>query len=54
VYAVMADLLGGLGIPMVWELGFGHIPGQLTIPLGVEATLDADAGTLTLTEPALL
>jgi muramoyltetrapeptide carboxypeptidase len=54
VYAVMADLLGGLGIPMVWELGFGHIPGQLTIPLGAEATLDADAGTLTLTEPALL
>jgi muramoyltetrapeptide carboxypeptidase len=53
VYTVVADLLGGLGIPMVWELGFGHIPGQLTIPLGVEATLDADAGTLTLTEPAL-
>jgi muramoyltetrapeptide carboxypeptidase len=53
VYAVMADLLGGLGIPTVWELGFGHVPAQLTIPLGVEATLDADAGTLTLAEPAL-
>ena len=53
VYAVMADLLGGLGIPTVWELGFGHIPAQLTIPLGVEATLDADAGTLTLAAPAL-
>ncbi len=53
VYAVVADLLGGLGIPMVWNLGFGHVPAQLTIPLGVEATLDADAGTLTLAEPAL-
>jgi len=53
VYAVLADLLGGLGLPTVWELGFGHCPGQLTIPLGVEATLDAEAGTLTLTEPAL-
>lgn len=53
VYAVLDDLLGGLGLPMVWELGFGHIPGQLTVPLGVAATLDADAGTLTLTEPAL-
>jgi muramoyltetrapeptide carboxypeptidase len=53
VHAVLADLLGGLGIPMVWELGFGHVPAQLTIPLGIEATLDADAGTLTLTEPAL-
>jgi muramoyltetrapeptide carboxypeptidase len=53
VYAVVADLLGGLGIPTVWELGFGHVPAQLTIPLGAEATLDADAGTLTLAEPAL-
>jgi muramoyltetrapeptide carboxypeptidase len=53
VYAVIADLLGGLGLPTLWELGFGHVPAQPTIPLGVEATLDADAGTLTLTEPAL-
>lgn len=53
VYAVLADLLGGLGMPTVWELGFGHVPAQLTIPLGVVATLDADAGTLTLAEPAL-
>ncbi|MPZ80635.1 MAG: LD-carboxypeptidase [Actinophytocola sp.] len=54
VYAVLADLLGGLGMPTVWDLGFGHVPAQLTIPLGVEATLNADAGTLTLTEPALV
>lgn len=54
VYAVLMDLLGGLGIPMVWELGFGHVPGQLTVPLGVAAVLDADAGTLTLAEPALV
>lgn len=53
VHAVLTDRLGGLGVPMVWELGFGHVPEQLTVPLGVEATLDADAGTLTLTEPAL-
>jgi muramoyltetrapeptide carboxypeptidase len=50
---VVADLLVGLGIPVVWELGFGHCPDQLTIPLGANATLDADQGTLTLTEPAL-
>lgn len=53
VYAVLMDLLGGLGMPMVWELGFGHLPGQVTVPLGVRATLDADAGVLTLTQPAL-
>jgi muramoyltetrapeptide carboxypeptidase len=53
VYAVLADLLGGLGLPTVWELGFGHCPGQLTIPLGAEATLDAEAGILSFSEPAL-
>jgi muramoyltetrapeptide carboxypeptidase len=50
---VMTDLLVGLGIPVVWEFGFGHCPDQLTIPLGAEATLDGDQGTLTLVEPAL-
>ncbi|MGW5049693.1 S66 peptidase family protein [Actinokineospora sp. NPDC004072] len=53
VYEVVADLLGGLGVPMVWELGFGHCPDQLTVPLGLPAHLDADDGTLTLAEPAL-
>ncbi|AHH97754.1 S66 peptidase family protein [Kutzneria albida] len=54
VRALMADRLGGLGVPVVWELGFGHCPGQLTVPLGVAAELDADAGTLTCVLPALL
>ena len=47
------DRLGGLGVPMVWELGVGHCPTTLTVPLGVAATLDADAATLTLDVPAL-
>jgi muramoyltetrapeptide carboxypeptidase len=50
---VITDLLTGLGLPLVADLGFGHLPGQLTIPLGVHARLDADLGALTLTEPAL-
>jgi muramoyltetrapeptide carboxypeptidase len=53
VYDMMADLLGSLGIPCIWELGFGHCPGQLTIPLGVRAELNADDATLTLLEPPL-
>ncbi|WP_084467255.1 S66 peptidase family protein [Actinokineospora inagensis] len=53
VSAVVEDLLGGLGLPMVWELGFGHCPGQLTVPLGVDAVLDADDGTLTVVGAAL-
>jgi muramoyltetrapeptide carboxypeptidase len=53
VRAVMTDRLAGLGVPIGWELGFGHCQGQATIPLGVHAELDADAGTLTILEPAL-
>jgi muramoyltetrapeptide carboxypeptidase len=47
------DRLGGLGVPVVEEFGFGHCPSTLTVPLGVSAVLDADAGTLTLEVPAL-
>jgi muramoyltetrapeptide carboxypeptidase len=53
VRAVLADRLGGLGVPVVEEFGFGHCEGALTVPLGVSAELDAVAGTLTLDEPAL-
>ncbi|MET9408576.1 LD-carboxypeptidase [Streptomyces sp. NPDC002935] len=51
--AVFADRLGGLGVPVVEHFGFGHAEGALTMPFGLRAELDADAGTLTLDEPAL-
>jgi muramoyltetrapeptide carboxypeptidase len=54
VRAVMADLLGGLGVPIMWELGFGHCQAQRTIPLGVAAELDTDAQRLSILQPALL
>ena len=50
---VCADRLSGLGVPVVEELGFGHCEGALTVPFGVSAELDADAGTLALDVPAL-
>jgi muramoyltetrapeptide carboxypeptidase len=50
---MLADRLGGLGVPVAEDFGFGHCEGALTIPFGVAAELDADAGTLTLDEPAL-
>lgn len=53
VEELMFDRLGGLGVPIVTELGFGHGPSTITVPLGVPATLDAGAGTLTLDLPAL-
>jgi len=43
---VVLDRLGGLGVPLVEEMGFGHCRGQLTVPLGAEVELDADATTL--------
>ncbi|MFD5425167.1 LD-carboxypeptidase [Streptomyces sp. NPDC127084] len=51
---VFVDRLGGLGVPVVEELGFGHGAPALTIPLGVPAVLDADSGSLELDEPALV
>ncbi|TQE18855.1 LD-carboxypeptidase [Streptomyces ipomoeae] len=51
--ALLVDRLGGLGVPIVEEFGFGHREEALTIPFGVTAELDTEAGTLTLDEPAL-
>jgi muramoyltetrapeptide carboxypeptidase len=50
---VFADHLGGLGVPVLRNAAFGHIGPKWTLPLGVPAELDADAGTLRLLEPAV-
>lgn len=42
VRALCEELLVPLGIPLVWELGFGHDASAHSIPLGVSATLFAD------------
>ncbi|MGW6455260.1 S66 peptidase family protein [Streptomyces sp. NPDC055078] len=54
VREVLLDRLGGLGVPIIEELGFGHGDTTLTMPLGAPALLDTATGTLTLDEPALL
>lgn len=53
VRAVLRERLAPLGVPVVEELGFGHGPSSLTLPLGVPAVLDADTRTLTYDEPGL-
>ncbi|EMF29878.1 S66 peptidase family protein [Streptomyces pseudogriseolus] len=53
VRTLLVDRLGGLGVPVAEQFGFGHCEDALTLPFGVAAELDADAGTLTLDEPAL-
>jgi muramoyltetrapeptide carboxypeptidase len=42
-----------LHVPAVTGYSIGHIRNQFTIPVGVRATLDTDAQTLTLLEPAV-
>ena len=49
---VLADRLGDLGVPVLGGLPIGHGYGQVTVPVGVPATLDVAAGTLTV-EPAV-
>jgi muramoyltetrapeptide carboxypeptidase len=45
--------LGDLGVPVLYGLPIGHGETLSTLPLGVRATLDADARTFTIDEPAL-
>jgi muramoyltetrapeptide carboxypeptidase len=42
-----------LGVPVVYKLPLGHGKHLAAIPLGVTATLDADARTLTIEQPGL-
>jgi muramoyltetrapeptide carboxypeptidase len=51
--AVLHTYFGTRGIPVVMGLPIGHIAAQWTLPVGVRAALDADAGTLTLLDPAV-
>jgi muramoyltetrapeptide carboxypeptidase len=50
---ILRDRLGDLGVPVACGFPFGHIAANWTLPVGVRARLDADAGTLTLLEPAV-
>jgi muramoyltetrapeptide carboxypeptidase len=52
VSEMLRDRLGDLGVPILGGLPIGHGNGQLTMPLGVRATLDTATGTLTA-EPAV-
>jgi muramoyltetrapeptide carboxypeptidase len=53
VDAVLRDRLSGLGVPTVSDVDLGHTQSSIAVPLGVTARLDADAGSLTLAQPAL-
>ncbi len=50
---VLTGRLAHLGVPILYGLPIGHGATLATLPLGVQATLDADARTLTIDEAAL-
>ena len=49
---VFKDIVAPCGKPVLMGFPAGHCLPTLSLPLGVEAVLDADAGTLTVTEAA--
>jgi muramoyltetrapeptide carboxypeptidase len=50
---VLEEKLEPLGVPVLYKLPLGHGKHLAALPLGVTATLDADARTLAIDEPAL-
>jgi muramoyltetrapeptide carboxypeptidase len=51
---VLERHLEPLGVPVLYKLPLGHGKHLAALPLGVEATLDADSRTLTIDQPALV
>jgi muramoyltetrapeptide carboxypeptidase len=54
VEEILAERLGGLGVPMIAWANVGHGGYFQAFPIGVAAELDADTATLRLLEPPLL
>jgi muramoyltetrapeptide carboxypeptidase len=50
---LVASRLRHLGVPLVTGFPFGHCSPSITVPLGMPASLDASAASLTLAAPAL-
>lgn len=51
---VLGDHIAPLGVPAYDGAAFGHLGKQFTLPVGVEAELDAEAGTIRLLERAVV
>jgi muramoyltetrapeptide carboxypeptidase len=51
---ILDDHVKSLGVPAYYGAMFGHIGRQFTLPVGVQVEIDADAGTLTMLETAVV
>ena len=47
------DHFGASRAPAAYGFSFGHVTPQVTLPVGIRARMDADAGTITLLESAV-
>ena len=50
---VIEERTKDLGIPVVYGLPFGHVKSKLTLPLGVQAELNASTKSIRLLQPAV-
>lgn len=53
VYEVLDRRFAALGVPAFQGAMIGHVAGQVSIPVGAMAEIDADAGSIRLLEPAV-
>ncbi|MEW2921197.1 LD-carboxypeptidase [Muricauda sp. ANG21] len=51
---VITDRLAPLGIPAMYGMSFGHVPNNLTLPIGINAHFNATKKQLRLLEAAVL
>lgn len=51
---IFEDVVAPCGKPVIYNLRAGHCVPKVTLPLGVQAILDADNGTLEVTESAVV
>ncbi|MHB9146609.1 MAG: hypothetical protein ACYC5Y_14920 [Symbiobacteriia bacterium] len=51
---LLQEQLAGYSFPAAWGVDFGHTDPMLTLPLGVDATIDTVAQTIALNEAAVL
>ena len=51
---IIRDIIVPAGKPVLANMSIGHMDTKITVPLGVQCALDASAGTLEITEAALV
>ncbi len=51
---VLNDILKKFGLPVIKGIPFGHVKGQIILPIGISAELDAEQKTLVLSESSVI